>query len=416
MILDSKRGDVGSTAKQYAAAAFEHLGADCVTLSPYLGWDAIEPFLSYPDRGVFVLCATSNPSAKQIQDDALRAKIALACASGGDWDARCAEGSRPLGMVVGATDVRALELVRSLNRDSWILAPGVGAQGAELGAATQAALARPEDPRIIVPVSRGIADAPHGYAAAACELRDAINAALRFGPPASTHTLAPFRSRFVQCAIASGALTFGDFTLKSGRRSPYFFNAGLICRGDYVDALFSAYADCILAANLDFSVVFGPAYKGIPLCAGVAAALAKRGKYVDFAYNRKEAKDHGELGFLVGAPVHGRSVLLVDDVVSAGTAIREAVTLLSENQARLVAVCVGLDRQEVAGGKELTHPDRPRLSALDTLVAELAVPVVAVVTLADLLTYVQHDSHLRQYAEAMRDYRRDYGAEVIGHT
>ncbi|KAJ8611398.1 hypothetical protein CTAYLR_006495 [Chrysophaeum taylorii] len=399
VILDAKRGDVGSTATMYAKAAFETLDADAATLSPYLGWDAVEPFAHYPGKGLFVLCATSNPSGVEVQRG-LRRDVARWCASDGAWGTKTG-GS--IGLVVGATDVAALDLVRAVNRDSWILAPGVGAQGGDLDAAVRAARTR-----VIVPASRAVSDAPD-RASAACALRDRINAALRFPVP---RPLAPHQTAFLTCVLASGALRFGDFELKSGRRSPYFFNAGLIFDGDHVAALFDAYADRILLEpNLDFDVIFGPAYKGIPLCAGVAAALARKGRRVAFAYNRKELKDHGEGGTLVGAPLEHRNVLLIDDVISAGTAIREASTLLAARGARLVAVCVALDRQEVTGGPDLPPPDQPRVSAVDAARRDINAPVFSILTLADLLQFLEDRQHHQDgdTIQAVRKYRDDYG-------
>jgi len=424
VLLDCKRGDVGSTAQKYAETCFDLLQVDAVTLSPYLGWDAIKPFANYEGKGLFILCATSNPSAGTVQTPAVRDAVARMSTAAGAWGAQMG-GGHPLGLVVGATDVAALRRVRELNDDAWILAPGVGAQGGDLADAVRAGRAqRKDDPRLIVPVSRGIANADD-RAAKAKELRDGLNDALGGGllllltgkddddATSERHHQKQPPAAFVEAALGCGALKFGDFTLKSGRLSPYFFNAGLFSAGSHVNALFDAYAARVARSGVDFDVIFGPAYKGIPLCAGVAAALARDFNVdVAYAYDRKEAKDHGEGGTLVGADVRGKRVLLIDDVISAGTAIREAASLLVDKSgATLVAACVALDRQEVTGGKEKPPPDAPRISAVDAAAKDLGCPVIAILSLTDLLNYLvgQNDNDDPVVAK-VRQYRADYGA------
>jgi orotate phosphoribosyltransferase len=190
----------------------------------------------------------------------------------------------------------------------------------------------------------------------------------------------------VDASLACGALRFGSFTLKSGRLSPYFFNAGSLASGSSLRVLGEAYAHAIARAGVPFDVAFGPAYKGIPLVTAAAAALAAlpppAGADVPIAYNRKEAKDHGEGGALVGAPLAGRRVLIVDDVITAGTAVGEAVDVIAAAGGAAVGVVVGLDRQEVAGGGGA-------LSAVQQVTAAYAIPVVAVITLDDLVAYIQ---------------------------
>ena len=424
VVLDCKRGDVGSTAEAYAEACYEDLDADCVTLSPYLGYDAIGPFLSgkYCGKGCFVLCATSNGSAEEVQDPELRSLVARLCRDDGAWGLKTPAASRPLGLVVGATKPEAVVAARSANGDAWILAPGVGAQGATAADVVGAALAGGGGGdtagggalRLVVPVSRAIANAPDPRAKAR-DLRDEINAAVEAAAPSSSSAIKAHQRAFIDCVLSTGALKFGAFTLKSGRSSPYFFNAGKVCDGANVAKLFDAYAAAVAACGVAFDVVFGPAYKGIPLCAGVAASLAaKHGVDVSFAYNRKEAKDHGEGGTLVGADVAGKRVLLVDDVISAGTAVREATAILKANGANLVAVCVAVDRQEVTGGADAPPPGAPRVSAVDAVRADLGVPVVPIVTLTDLLAYLDAakgaDAETTKHADAVREYRRVYGA------
>jgi len=425
VLLDAKRGDVGSTAKEYARCCFETLGTDGVTLSPYLGWDSCSPFAAYEGKGLCILCATSNPSAKTLQSEDVRDAVARLTADDGEWGKAAAEKKvGPLGLVVGATDIEALTRVRLVNEDAWILAPGVGAQGGDLERAVRAGR-RPkdsEDPRLIIPVSRGISKAENP-AKAACDFRDAINAALRSTTTeevtssltSSTSTkISASQMKFIEVALQAGALKFGQFTLKSGRLSPYFFNAGLFCGGASVGALFDAYAEAIAAQrDLAFDVIFGPAYKGIPLCAGVAAALARKvpERFADvaYAYNRKEAKDHGEGGTLVGADVAQKNVLLIDDVISAGTAIRESSAILTLNKANLVAAVVALDRQEVTGDKSLPDPDKPRISAVDAAAKDLQCPVFSIIGLQGLLDYLETTNKQNEYLDAVRKYRDDYG-------
>jgi orotate phosphoribosyltransferase len=213
--------------------------------------------------------------------------------------------------------------------------------------------------------------------------------------------------QFVQFALDSGVLRFGQFKTKAGRMSPYFFNAGLFDDGAKLAKLAQFYADRLIASGLEFDMIFGPAYKGIPLGATVAAELARRGRNIPFAYNRKEAKDHGEGGSLVGAPLKGR-VLIVDDVMSAGTAVRESIALIRAAGATPHAVAIALDRQEKAteNGVDVDH------SAVQYVRNQLGMQVVAIATLEDLLHYLNNraDDGLREHQEAVVAYRARYGA------
>ncbi|MCL4772270.1 MAG: orotate phosphoribosyltransferase, partial [Burkholderiaceae bacterium] len=190
---------------------------------------------------------------------------------------------------------------------------------------------------------------------------------------------------FVRFAVESGVLRFGEFKTKAGRMSPYFFNAGLFDDGAKLGRLAQFYAKALLASGIEFDMVFGPAYKGIPLAATVAVELARLGRNVPFAYNRKEAKDHGEGGTLVGAPLRGR-VLIVDDVMSAGTAARESIALIRSAGATPHAVAIALDRQEKAteNGQDVPY------SAVQYVREQLGLKVCAIATLADLLLYLSH--------------------------
>ncbi|MBT8135946.1 MAG: orotate phosphoribosyltransferase [Gammaproteobacteria bacterium] len=209
-----------------------------------------------------------------------------------------------------------------------------------------------------------------------------------------------YQQQFLRLAIELGALRFGSFTLKSGRQSPYFFNAGVFSTGRAVAALGRFYAETVLATDLEFDMLFGPAYKGIPLVAVTAAALADHHDLdTAFAYNRKEAKSHGEGGAIVGAPLAGR-VIILDDVITAGTAVRQAVELIRTAGAEVAAVVLALDRQERGAG--------PR-SAVEELGAELGTPVASIASLGDLIALLGSDSHLREHLPAMEAYRQDYG-------
>jgi orotate phosphoribosyltransferase len=213
---------------------------------------------------------------------------------------------------------------------------------------------------------------------------------------------------FVQFAVDSGVLRFGEFKTKAGRLSPYFFNAGLFDDGAKLGRLAQFYAQRIIASGIEFDMLFGPAYKGIPLGAAVAVELARQGRNVPFAYNRKEAKDHGEGGTLVGAPLKGR-VLIVDDVMSAGTAARESIAIIQAAGATPHAVAIALDRQEKAteGGRDVDH------SAVQYVRNQLGMQVCAIARLADLLAYLQGHSgdNLGQYHLAVLAYRERYGVD-----
>ena len=193
---------------------------------------------------------------------------------------------------------------------------------------------------------------------------------------------------FVQFAIESGVLRFGEFKTKAGRMSPYFFNAGLFDDGAKLGRLAQFYAKALVASGIEFDMIFGPAYKGIPLGAAVSVELARLGKNVPFAYNRKEAKDHGEGGTLVGAPLKGR-VLIVDDVMSAGTAARESIALIQAAGATAHAVAIALDRQEMATEKQAdgSTKDVPH-SAVQYVRNTLGLQVCAIAKLEDLLAYL----------------------------
>lgn len=210
----------------------------------------------------------------------------------------------------------------------------------------------------------------------------------------------PYQREFIDFALELDVLRFGEFTLKSGRVSPYFFNAGLFNTGYAAARLGRYYAAAIAASKLEFDVLFGPAYKGIPLVTLAAAALAEHYDIdVPFAYNRKEAKDHGEGGDIVGGPLEGR-VLIVDDVITAGTAVREAAGIINRAGAEPAGLAISLDRQERGQGT---------LSAVQELRQSLGIPVISIIGLADLVEALEESSEYGDFLEPMLEYRRKFG-------
>jgi len=209
-----------------------------------------------------------------------------------------------------------------------------------------------------------------------------------------------YQSRFVDYCLQRGALKFGEFTLKSGRVSPYFFNAGIFNRGADLAALAEFYADAIQQAEIDFDLLFGPAYKGIPLAAITASALFQQHQRdIPYAFNRKEAKHHGEGGNIVGAEIKGR-VMIIDDVITAGTAIREAIELINDFGAEVCAVTIALDRQEKGLGE---------LSAIQEL-EQQGLRVISIIKLDHILEYL-HGSDQNQHHDAIEAYRTEYGID-----
>ena len=209
-----------------------------------------------------------------------------------------------------------------------------------------------------------------------------------------------YQRDFIRFAIERGVLRFGEFKLKSGRTSPYFFNAGLFNSGLALAQLGRFYASAIVDSGVDFEVLFGPAYKGIPLAATTAVALAEQHQRdLPWCFNRKEAKDHGEGGTLVGAPLTGR-VLIVDDVITAGTAIREVMQIIQAQGAQAAGVLIALNRQERGQGE---------LSAIQEVERDFAMPVISIVSLEQVLEYLAGDAELKQHLPAVEAYRAQYG-------
>ncbi|MFW5451341.1 MAG: orotate phosphoribosyltransferase [Methylophagaceae bacterium] len=209
-----------------------------------------------------------------------------------------------------------------------------------------------------------------------------------------------YQQQFIEFALQTGVLRFGSFTLKSGRISPYFFNSGLFNTGDSLAKLGRFYAQAITESTMDYDVLFGPAYKGIPLASTTVIALAdQHQRDVPYIFNRKEVKDHGEGGQLVGAELTGK-VLIIDDVISAGTSIRESVAIIKAENAIPAGVIIALDRQERGQDER---------SAIQEVEAEHNIPVISIVCLADLLSYLQNNTELAEHLPAVEDYRQQYG-------
>lgn len=210
-----------------------------------------------------------------------------------------------------------------------------------------------------------------------------------------------YKSEFIEFALDRQALKFGEFTLKSGRKSPYFFNAGLFNTGKDLALLGRFYAAALMDANLKYDVIFGPAYKGIPIVSSTVVALSEHHNVdVPYCFNRKEAKDHGEGGNLVGSSIHQQRVMLVDDVITAGTAIRESMRILEDNQSKLAGVLICLDRQEKGRGE---------LSAIQEIKQTYNCDVISIITLDDLIQYLYRDPSRKDQVVQVEAYRSEYG-------
>ncbi|OED40539.1 orotate phosphoribosyltransferase [Endozoicomonas sp. (ex Bugula neritina AB1)] len=209
-----------------------------------------------------------------------------------------------------------------------------------------------------------------------------------------------YQKDFLNFAIEQEVIRFGEFTLKSGRLSPYFFNAGLFKTGEAMSKLGRFYASTIANAGIEFDILFGPAYKGIPLATATSIALNDQHSInTPWCFNRKEAKDHGEGGNIVGASLEGKAII-VDDVISAGTAVREVMEIIGQSDAKPAAVVVALDRQEKGKGE---------LSAIQEVERDFGIPVLSIVTLTDLLEYTESNEEISQHAPAIQAYRQQYG-------
>jgi uridine monophosphate synthetase len=336
VILDAKRGDIADTAEAYATAAFGRLGAQAITLSPYLGGEALTPFLRRSDRGAFVLCRTSNPGADEFQslrvDDASLFEVVARRAV--EWNAR---GN--VGLVVGATDPEALARVRQAAPGLWFLVPGVGAQGGDLRAALEAGL-RPDGLGMLINVSRGIsrADDP---GAEAKRIRDEINTARTALPgPRSPH---PASALLARDLVASQCVRFGAFRLKSGSISPIYLDLRrLVTHPRILKRVARAYAETL--RGLQFDRIAGIPYAALPIATVVALEMDRA-----LVYPRREAKDYGTRAVIEGDHVAGETIVVIDDLATTGDSKLEAIRKLEEAGLQVRDIVVLIDRGQGAG-------------------------------------------------------------------
>ena len=342
VILDAKRGDIGSTAAAYARAAFETWGAGAVTVAPYLGRDAAMPFLEYADRAIFVLCHTSNASAVELQTvdcDGEPLYVRLARLATG-W-----AGPDRLGLVVGATYPDALRAVRQVAPRAWFLVPGIGAQGGDLEAAVAAGL-RADGLGMVINASRGVCYAPDPRAAAA-QLRAQINAARAAAalqpPPVGGKQGGPSDQLILDLARI-GAVRFGTFTLKSGQQSPIYIDLRLLAsHPDVLQRTAAAYAG--LLANLTYDRIAAIPYAALPIGTAVALRMGQ-----PMIYPRKEAKAYGTQRAIEGAYTRGERAVMLDDLITTGGSKIEAMAPLLDAGLTVTDVVVLIDRQ--SGGSE----------------------------------------------------------------
>ena len=384
VLLDAKRGDIGSTAVAYARACFDELGADAVTLSPYLGEDSISPFAAYEDKGLFVLCHTSNPSAGSIQrltagdgqkddgNDLLFLRIAEEAVS---W-------SPAVGLVVGATYPEALADVRAVAPDAWLLAPGIGAQGGDLDAALKAGL-RADGFGVLVAATRSVTQADDPRQAAAL-IREGINTARAQSlaakdseatDAATQESSIPEPHRKLIIGLAElGALQFGDFTLASGKKSSMYVDLRLLVSSpNLMRTAAAAYAKKLAA--LQFDRIAGVPYAALPI--GMAVALASG---VPLIYNRKESKSHGLGKDIEGLWQSGERVVIIEDVITTGGSIVSSVELFRAAGLVVEDAIVLLDRQQ--GGVENLQ--------------KAGIRVHSVLSLGDVLDLLSETGHISE--------------------
>jgi uridine monophosphate synthetase len=343
VILDAKRGDIASTVKAYAHAAFQVLGADAVTLSPYLGWDSIEAMIDDPNSGAFLLCKTSNPGADDFQSRILESGeplfvyIARTVVEKGLTD--------KIGLVIGATDTEALSIVRSTLPDVWVLAPGVGPQGGDLDSTLRAGL-RSDGMGMILPVSRSIAQA-EDRKSIATQIRDRINT-IRNEPADREADGKAFRDALLaDYLLQVGCVKFGDFKLKSGVKSPIYFDLRLLASYPKLLSI-AAGSYRSLIADLEFDRLAAIPYAALPI--GTAMSIQSG---VPMIYPRKEVKAYGTKSSVEGQFESGAKVLVVDDLISSGESKFEAIDSLVSSGLIVEDIAVLIDR-EGGGGEKLS--------------------------------------------------------------
>lgn len=360
VLLDEKRGDIGSTADAYAKAAWEHLGADAVTLSPYLGADSIKPFLANSEKAVFVLCQTSNPSANELQSHGNPPLYELVAQVSMAWGS-----PEQIGLVVGATQPEAIKKVRAICPNSWFLAPGVGAQGGDLELVLTSGL-HWDGLGMIIPVSRSVLQAADPRAAAVA-LRDEINAirrqvveetkikvALAAAVPLKPENLASLPALEIPVAIATehpyqqlihrlfqvGCVKFGQFTLASGKSSPVYLDLRrLVSFPDVLDLAVEAYIDQLV--KLKYDTIAGVPYAALPIASIAASKLQQ-----PMVYPRKEAKTHGTGQMVEGVFEPGQAAVMVEDVITSGGSILTAAETLKEAGLQVTDAVVLVDREQ----------------------------------------------------------------------
>lgn len=362
VILDAKRGDIASSAEAYAQAAFDYFDADAVTVNPYLGYDALEPFLRQPEKGVFLLCKTSNPGASDLQDLRLHHQAAAASTLYEYVASLTEKWNRDdnLGLVVGATDPQALAWVRAISPGLWILAPGVGAQGGDLRAALQAGL-RPDGMGLLLPVSRSLSRAQDPRQAAE-GLRQEINrqraelVETRTGQPPPAYSP---RNSLADALLEAGCIRFGQFTLKSGMQSPIYIDLRrLISHSELLAMVAEAYLPIL--RELSFDRLAALPYAAIP----IATAISLKSGW-PVIYPRKEVKSYGTAAEIEGEYSPGERVVVVDDLATTGGSKFEAITKLASAGLTVEDIVVLVDRQ--SGAKQALSQAGYRMSAVFTL-------------------------------------------------
>lgn len=361
VILDAKRGDISSTAQAYARSAFEVLGADAITLSPYMGYDSLSPFLTDPEKGIFLLCKTSNPGSVDLQDLPLGGHYRLmtvyekVAGLAHEWGANCC-----LGLVVGATFPEALQRVRQFAPDQWILSPGLGAQGADLKEAMRAGL-RADGLGLLINVSRSISRAQDPGQAARALVERFREAQLEINQPlpARESQTPPLIASLVEGLLSMGCIQFGEFTLKSGLVSPIYIDLRrLVTFPGWMTQVAAVYIQQL--SQLEFDRIAGLPYAALP----IATAISLQGNY-PLIYPRKDVKDYGTGVAIEGIYHPGETVVVIDDLATTGGSKFEAIEKLAEAGLNVRDVVVLIDRE--SGAREALAEAGYRMHALLTL-------------------------------------------------